>query len=62
MAMEAMKEKKCEAMFTFLKDTKDGKYAEIDPNIIEIPRILTSRDEFLAEEEIPVLYSVTNQL
>lgn len=60
--MEAMKEKKCEAVFTFIKDTKEGKYAEIDPNIIEIPRTLTSRDEFFAEEKIPVLYSVTNQL
>ena len=60
--METMKEKKCEAVFTFLKDTKEGKYAEIDSNIVEIPRILTSRDEFLFEEEIPVLFSVTNQL
>ena len=62
MAVGTIKDNKCKAVFTFLKDTKEGKYAEIDPNIVEIPRILTSRDEFLFEEEIPVLFSVTNQL
>lgn len=60
--MDVMEEKRCEAIFTFLKDTKEGKYAEIDANVIEIPRILASRDEFLLEEEVPVLFSVTNQL
>lgn len=60
--MKTMEEKKCEVMFTFLKDTKDGKYAEIDSNIVEIPRILASRNEFLFDEDVNVLFSVTNQL
>ena len=60
--MKPTKDAKCEAVFTFLKDTKDGKYAKIDPNIVETPRIMTSRNEFLIDEEMPILFSVTNQL
>ncbi len=60
--MEKKKDNKCKAVFTFLKNTKEGRYAEIDPSIVEIPRILTSRNDYLFEEDIPVLFSVTNQL
>lgn len=62
MVMRVINEKKYEAVFTFIKDTKEGKYVEINPNIIDIPRNLNTRDEFLVEEEIPVLFSITNQL
>lgn len=60
--MEATNENKCDVIFTFLKDTKDGKYAIINPNIIETPRVMTSRNEYLFDEDMPVLFSVSNQL
>ena len=60
--MKQDKKIKFEAVLTFLKDTKDGKYAEIDPNIVETPRITTSRNEFLIDEEMPILFSITNKL
>ena len=60
--METKVVNKCDAVFTFLKDTKEGKFAKIDPAFIETPRIVTSRDEFLVDEKMPILYSVTNQL
>ena len=60
--MKQEKEIKFEAVLTFLKDTKDGKYAEIDPKIVETPRILTSRNDFLIDEEMPILFNLTNKL
>ncbi|MCR5705158.1 MAG: hypothetical protein K6G85_11175 [Eubacterium sp.] len=60
--MKPTKDAKCEAVFTFLKDTKDGKYAKIDPKIVETPRIMTSRNQYLIDEEMPILFSITNKL
>ncbi len=60
--METKEINECDAVFTFLKDTKEGKFAEIDSTIVETPRISITRDDFLLEEEIPILYSVTNQV
>lgn len=60
--MKSVNEMKSEAVLTFLKDTKDGKYVEIDKNIVETPRIMTSRNEFLIDEDIPILFSITNKL
>ncbi|MBO7449186.1 MAG: hypothetical protein J6U54_02355 [Clostridiales bacterium] len=60
--MEKIKLDKTEAVVTFLKDTKEGKYAMLEPAIVEIPRTSTSRDDYLEEDEITILYSVTNQL
>lgn len=49
------------AVLTFISDTKKGKYAEIDKNIVELPRNTISRDEFFFEEEtLPVYFSITN--
>ena len=60
--MKSVNEMKSEAVLTFLKDTKDGKYVKIDPNIVETPRIMTSRNHFLIDEEMPILFSITNKL
>lgn len=60
--MEERMEQKCNAVFTFLQDTKDGKYAEIDKHIIEVPRSLMNRNEYVFDQEMPVLFSITNQV
>lgn len=60
--MQEMKKQRIEPLFTFIQDTKAGKYIEINSNIIETPRIMISRDEYLVDEELPVLFSVANQL
>ena len=46
----------------FLKETKDGFYVEIDKNLIETPRTVFSRDEFVFDEEMPLLYSLSTQI
>ncbi|MCM1121431.1 MAG: hypothetical protein NC416_02490 [Eubacterium sp.] len=49
------------AVITFLDDVKTGKYANIEKDIIELPRNSLSRDEYVFEEEdIPVFYSMSN--
>lgn len=60
--MESVTNQERNVVLTFLRDTKDGKYAEVDTNMIEVPRIITSRDEYLFGDEIPVYFSITNQL
>lgn len=60
--MKPAEDTKLEAVLTFLKDTKDGKYAKIDPNIVETPRIMASRNDFLIDEEMPILFNLTNKL
>ena len=60
--MEERMEQKSDAVFTFLQDTKDGKYAEIDRNIIEVPRFLMTRNDYVFDQEMPVLFSMTNQV
>lgn len=51
-----------QVVLTFLKGTKDGRYAKIDPNIVETPRSMTSRNEFLIDEEMPILFDIINKL
>lgn len=49
------------AIITFLNDVKKGKYANIEGDIIEVPRNNFSRDEYIFEDEdIPVFYSMSN--
>ena len=60
--MKPENEIKFEAVLTFLKETKEGKYAKIDQNIVETPRITASRNDFLIDEEMPILFSITNKL
>ena len=60
--MDITEENNNEAIFTFLKETKDGKYSEIDINIIDTPRITALRDDYLVDEEYMALFSVTNQV
>lgn len=49
------------AIITFLNDVKIGKYANIEKDIIEVPRNSISRDEYIFEDEdIPVFYSMSN--
>lgn len=60
--MEATINEKNNAIFSFLQETKDGLYSEIDKNVVETPRIVFSRGEFVFEEEMPVLFSITNQI
>ncbi|SDA78965.1 hypothetical protein SAMN02910368_02751 [Lachnospiraceae bacterium G11] len=59
--MLEMKRNNCDAILTFLQETKDGKYAEVDANVIEIPRQDESRNEYFFEEDMPVLFNVTNR-
>lgn len=48
-------------IITFIKDTKDGKYADIENGIIEVPRSTLSRDEYVfEEEEMSVFFSMSN--
>lgn len=50
-----------DAVITFIGETKAGKYANIDSSIIEVPRNMLSRDEYVFEnEEMPVLFSMSN--
>ena len=46
----------------FLKETKNGLYAEINENMIETSRIIFSRDEFVFDKEMPLLYSLSTQI
>ena len=49
------------ALITFLNDVKIGKYANVEKDIIEMPRNDFSRDEYIFDdEEIPVFYSMSN--
>lgn len=49
------------AIITFLNDVKVGKYANIEKDIIEVPRNSISRDEYIFEDEdTPVFYSMSN--
>lgn len=49
------------AIVTFLNDVKIGKYADIEKDIVEIPRNNISRDEYVFEnEDISVFYSMSN--
>lgn len=49
-----------DVMITFLKETKDGKYAVVNENIIEVPRNTVSRDEYVYDEEVPTFFSMSN--
>lgn len=49
-----------DVMITFLKETKDGKYAIVNENIIEVPRNTVSRDEYVYDEEVPTFFSMSN--
>lgn len=60
--MEDTKEKRSEAIITFLQDTKDGKYAEIDANNIETPRTMIMREDPLFKNDYSIFFSITNQL
>lgn len=60
--MQLTEEMQYKALFAFLQDAKDGKYVEIDSNIVEIPRIMTTRDEYLIDEGSSVLFSISNQV
>lgn len=46
----------------FIKETKEGKYAIIEKNAIEIPRNTLSRDEYVFDEkeEMSVFFSMSN--
>lgn len=49
------------AIITFLNDVKIGKYANVEEDIVEVPRNNFSRDEYIFEDEdIPVFYSMSN--
>lgn len=49
------------AIITFLNETKNGKYANVEKDIIETPRSTQSRDEYVfEEEEMPVFFSMSN--
>ena len=60
--MQLTEEKQYKALFSFLQDAKEGKYVEIDTNIIDIPRIMTTRDEYLIDEGESILFSISNQV
>jgi hypothetical protein len=47
-----------EAILTFLQLTKEGKYAEIDPNSLTYTRIEIEREEVYSEAEEEYFYSV----
>lgn len=46
----------------FLKETKEGTYTEIDKNLIETPRTIFSRDEFVFDDDATLLYSMSTQI
>ena len=49
------------AIITFLSDVKKGKYADIEKDVVELPRNSLSRDEYVFEDEkIPVFFSMSN--
>lgn len=48
------------AMITFLHETKEGKYAVVNTDVIEVPRNTISRDEYVFDDEMPMFYSMSN--
>lgn len=49
------------AVLTFINDTKNGKYSYIDDNVVEVPRVFSSRDEYVTDgSTMPVYFSITN--
>ena len=47
-------------MTNFLQDTKQGRYAYVIPEIIEIPRCNYSRDEYTCNNGEHMFYGMSN--
>lgn len=51
-AKEKVKKHKIEeALITFLRQTREGKYSKIDENLLSYPRIKEQREEIYYEDE-----------
>lgn len=48
---EELKQKEEKALLTFLKQTREGKYAKIDESLLSYPRIKEQREEPYYEDE-----------
>lgn len=55
-------EKKMDVLVDFLIKTKSGTYVEIDKSIVEIPRALFSRDEFVFGKQQKLFYSMSTHV
>ena len=55
-------EKKIDTMLKFLTEIKNGKYVEINTHLVEIPRNSSVRDDYVFDDEMPLLYSMSNSI
>ena len=55
-------EKNMDVVVDFLRKTKSGKYVVIDKDLIDIPRVLFSRDEFVFGKQDILFYSMSTHI
>lgn len=59
MSKKTKKKQELDVLITFLKETKKGKYAKIDKQVIEKTRIEFTRNDFCFEED-QLIYSYSS--